>query len=157
MTRNSSDFIERRQRHRILTLRNFAYAGAVLFVAFVAITIRSERRGVRTRDYGSLVRRQLPAPVAAKPMPVVQEEGTPIDEQIAADPMLLAPLAREQWLHDQREQAAVVPVTSASASAAPRLGDPKGDAHVAIVGGPEGVSVVQQARRKPVLAGGFGR
>ena len=32
-----------------------------------------------------------------------------------------------------------------------------GETDIAIVGGPEGVKIVQRERRKPVLSGGFGR
>jgi len=34
---------------------------------------------------------------------------------------------------------------------------PRGDGRVAIVGGPEGVTIVRQDRPRPMLRGGFGR
>jgi hypothetical protein len=70
--------------------------------------------------------------------------------------MLVAPLAREQWLHDGTaavQSSAVVPVGAGAQVVPPRVGD----TDVVIVGGPEGVQVVRRERRKPVLSGGFGR
>jgi hypothetical protein len=66
--------------------------------------------------------------------------------------MLVEPLNREQWLHDNPQ-----PPAYNSAAAAQVVGPSEGDSRVTIVGGPEGVTVVRETRRKPVLSGGFGR
>jgi hypothetical protein len=158
MRRRHPDLIvpirDRRQRKRYLTLKNFGIAMGVFVVLFIAITIRSEMRGNGPSNYGRLVERELP-PVAheQKPVEVVRETPTVDVEQTHADPMLTAPMAREQWLHAQTETAAV-PVPIAPRVAASVV---SGETEVAIVGGPEGVQIVQKERRRPTLSGGFGR
>jgi hypothetical protein len=146
---------DRRQHKRYLTLKNFGIAMAVLTVLFIGISIRSELRGTDGSSFGRLVEREMPV-VEQKPVEVVQEQAPPkIDEATHADPMLVAPMVREQWLRaDTTTDGAITnvqPMPRAEASVA------SGDTRVAIVGGPGGVSVVRQERRQPVLAGGFGR
>ncbi|HYK00749.1 MAG TPA: hypothetical protein VE974_03275 [Thermoanaerobaculia bacterium] len=146
---------DRRKRRRILTLKNFAIAMIVFFVIFAGISIRSELRGTNA-DYGRLMQRELPPPVAPdKPVEVVTEAAPqPVPEATHADPLLLAPMAREQWLHGDPN----APV-AATAAVMPRaeVSVATGETRVAIVGGTEGVTVVKRERRQPVLAGGFGR
>lgn len=142
---------DRRQRKRILTLKNFGIFMAVLAVAFVAISIRSEMRGLTPNDYGRLFRSEVPPPVEPKPMETVQEAPA-VTDQTHADPTLVEPMARSQWLVDDTTTTAPVepqPVVSAAAV--------RGDGDVAIVGGTDGVTVVRRERRRPVLSGGFGR
>src|SRR5215210_2323531 len=144
---------DRRKRKRILTLKNFGIFMAVLVVAFIAISIRSELRGLAPGDYGRLFRREVPPPVEAKPMEIVREEEPPaVDDQSHADPMLVEPMARAQWLVDDTATTTAPVTTPVVTSASMR-----GEADVAIVGGSEGVTVVRKERRKPVLSGGFGR
>jgi len=145
-------FPERRQRTRYLTLRNFRNAILVLLVLFTIVSIRSELRRPDGTGYGRLVERELAPPVAPKPVEVVATAGETVPDATHADPMLVEPLVREQWIRPEGD-VAIVPVgdTRAEASVA------TGQTEVAIVGGPEGVAVVQQERRRPVLAGGFGR
>jgi hypothetical protein len=141
---------DRRQHKRYLTLKNAGIASAVAFVAFIGVSIYSEVRRPAPNDYGRLARREIPPlPVAQKPLEVVRETPS-IDDQAHADPMLVAPAARASWLGNETSNAAVIPPPAPAPTAA-RGGD------VAIVGGPEGVSIVQQKKRHPVLAGGFGR
>jgi hypothetical protein len=82
MSRHRPDLIvpihDRRKHKRILTLKNFGIFVAVLVVAFVAISIRSEMRSLRPGDYGRLFRREVPPPVEPKPMEVVSEEAPPV-------------------------------------------------------------------------------
>lgn len=120
-----------------------------LIVAFIAITFRSEmRRGSPEGDYGRLYRRELPPPPAVEQRPVeVVEEANPIDDQVSADPMLVAPAARSQWL-----EADAVPVTTTRTVR-------DGRSRVAIVGGPEGVAMIDNApqRETKKLKGGIFR
>ncbi len=140
-----------------MTLKNFGIFLAVLAVVFVAISIRSEMRGLNPNGYGRLFNSEVPPAVEAKPMEVVSEaDPSAVDSTVAdqthADPMLLQPMARAQWLDDAdttATPAAVVPVVTAASV--------RGDGDVAIVNGTDGVTVVRKERRKPVLAGGFGR
>lgn len=141
---------DRRQHKRILTLKNFGIFVVVALIAFVAISTRSELRGNGDRgDYGGLLSRELPKPVEPKPMEVVHE-AQPVVEQTHADPMLVEPMTRAQWLQDQT--ATVVPVTTANASTIAR-----GDGDVTIVGDSSGVTIIRRERHKPVLSGGFGK
>jgi hypothetical protein len=157
MQRRRPDLIvpirDRRQRKRYLTLRNAGITFAVMVVLFVAINIRSEMQPRDTQGFGRLLERELPA-VENKPVEVVEEAPPPVDDHTAPDPMLVAPAAREQWLYDgsPAASAAIEPV------AAPVTLSPRNrDSRVVIVGGPEGVSVVEQQRQRQTLRGGFGR
>lgn len=155
MRRHRPDLIvpihDRRQRRRYLTLKNFGYAMIAAAVLFLGITIRSEMRGTGPTVYGRLVEREMPKKVNQKPLEVVRETPIVDQEQTHADPMLLEPMAREQWLREQQQPAPVeVPQRAAAAMAT-------GETDVVIVGGPEGVKIVQRERRKPTLTGGFGR
>jgi|SRR5687768_12253159 len=160
MNRNRPDLIvpikDRRQSRRYLTLRNAAITFAVLVMLFLGITIRSEMepRSAET-TFGRLLDREMPN-VEPKPMEVVKEAGAPIDDHSAPDPMLVAPAAREQWLHDSSNVAAstIEPVSAQPITLGGRTG---AESKVAIVGGPEGVAVVEQKRKQPLLTGGFGR
>ena len=158
MLRSKPDLIvpirDRRQRKRYLTIRNFGYSLIAALVLFLGITIRSEMRGTGPASYGRLIERELPqVEQKKKPVEVVRETPMVATEQTHADPMLTEPMAREQWLRDQSTAAPVtvdIPHRAAAALAT-------GETDVAIVGGPEGVKIVQRERRKPVLSGGFGR
>ena len=142
---------DRRQRKRYLTVRNFGYALIAAAILFLGITIRSEMRGAGPADYGRLVERELPKKVEQKSVDVVREAPTVDAEQTHADPMLTEPMARERWLHAEPAPVAVeVPARAAAAMAT-------GETDVVIVGGPEGVKIVQRERRRPTLSGGFGR
>lgn len=159
MQRRKPDLIvpirDRRQHKRYLTLRNAGIAFAALVVLFIGISIRSEMQPRHTDSFGRLLERELPK-VEAKPVEVVEEAAPPVDDHTAADPMLVAPAAREQWLYDSSTpttSAATIEPIAAPVTLSPRT---KG-ARVAIVGGPEGVSVVEQTRQRQTLRGGFGR
>jgi hypothetical protein len=141
---------DRRQRKRYLTLKNFAWACSIAFVLFVIISIRSEMRGTGPEYYGRLYERELPQVEQQRPVEVVRE-AAPVPEQTHADPTLTEAYAREQWLRDTATTA--VPTTTVAVQ--PRVAS--ADSKVAIVGGTDGVAIVQLERRKPVLAGGFGR
>lgn len=150
---------DRRQQKRWLTLRNFRNTILVIVVAFAAISISSELRQPTHGDYGRLYQREIvQAPIAPKKVEVVTEAAAPIADEIAADPMLLAPAAREQqWLMDvSADGAAHSAEAAASALSAPPSALPTA-AKVAIVGGPEGVTVVKEERARPLLRGGFMR
>jgi hypothetical protein len=145
---------DRRQRRRILTLKNFRNAMIVLIVVFVIISIRSEMRGRGGTDYGRLVNRDLPPPqdIARKPIETVTERQ--LGDTNSADPFDLKAAAREQYLGVTPQEPVPLldpvvpppmPVTSVT------TGD------VAIVGDANGVAVVQTPRDKPQLGGGFGR
>jgi hypothetical protein len=160
MQRRKPDLIvpirDRRQHKRYLTLRNAGIAFAALVVLFIGISIRSEMQPRHADSFGRLLERELPK-VETKPMEVVEEAPPAVDDHTAADPMLVAPAAREQWLYDSSA------TTSASIATIEPVGAPitlsprtKGS-RIAIVGGPEGVSVVEQKRQRQTLRGGFGR
>lgn len=147
---------ERRQSMRIVTLRNFGWLSIALLVAFAAITIRSEMRGRHMHDYGRLYGRQITRDVAKKePVEVVTEAqaaaATGIADQTpAVEPMLVLPADPLDGTiaAEPQQQATII-----SPSVAPRARESR----VAIVGGAEGVTVVQQTHKRPLLAGGFGR
>jgi hypothetical protein len=146
---------DRRQRKRYLTLKNFAWFLGACAVLFVIITIHSEMRGTGSTNYGRLVERELPptAPPSRTPLDVVTEASPAVTQEAThADPMLAAPMGREQWLHADTASAAT-PITAVPMPAPVRTGDAK----LAIVGGPEGVAIVKEPKKRPTLEGGFGR
>lgn len=148
--------IERRQHKRYLTLRNARIAFIAVVVAFAAITIQSSLRGKKSGEYGRLFGEQVQtAPIDVRKVePVV--EAPAVADHTAADPMLLAPAAREQLLGTPATtSAAVVTPEPPPFFAQPR---PAGEgSHVAIVGGAEGVSIVatEQQQQQPALSGGI--
>lgn len=139
---------DRRRHRRIVTLRNTAWLSLVLLIAFLAISIRSEMRGLGERSYGRIIEHAIPE-VKQKPVEIVEEAPAQIEDQSAPDPLLLPPQQREHWLYG--DPAGPVAPTVSSAIAPAAAGD------VTIVGGPEGISIVRRERSRPVLSGGFGR
>jgi hypothetical protein len=160
MQRRKPDLIvpirDRRQHKRYLTLRNTGIAFAALLVLFIGISIRSEMQPRHTDSFGRLLEREMPK-VESKPMEVVEEAAPAVDDHTAADPMLVAPAAREQWLYDSSATTSASVATIEPIAAPITLSPRTKGARVAIVGGPEGVSVVEQTRQRQTLRGGFGR
>jgi hypothetical protein len=153
MLRRRPDLIvpihDRRQHRRFLTLKNFGWVTLAGVLIFIGISIRSEMRGPTPHGYGGLFDREVDAGVVRKPADVVRE-AAPVADATAADPMLIAPAARDQWLEGEVVvTTTVAPVTTAAVA--------EGSGDVTIVGGPEGLTIVRKERRKPVLSGGFGR
>lgn len=148
---------DRRQRRRILTLRNFAIAAAVGVAVLVGITIEANLRNPKTEDYGRLygnrIAQQVP-PVERK-ADIIQE-GT-INDQVAADPTLVAAQARAQILTGEADAPLTTTATATSALQPPAMLGHDNAGRLVVVGGPEGVTLVQQHNAKPVLGGGFGR
>jgi hypothetical protein len=139
---------DRRRRKRYLTLKNFAWFSGIVFALFVIISIRSEMRRNTPEYYGRLYQNELPK-VEQKPVEVVRE-AAPVPEQTHADPMLAEAYTRAQWLQVAPEEPRTTTV-----DVQPRAIN--ADSRVAIVGGTDGVAIVQTQRRRPVLSGGFGR
>jgi hypothetical protein len=154
---------DRRKRRRFLTLRNFRNVAIAALIVFVALTVYSDWRGSRSGDYGRLLSSQLPSRVESRPIEVVQEAGSPPVDQTHADPMLVQPLAREQWLQDDEPKTATIATTTATIAPTTTIAPVPVEASatagkdVTIVGGQDGVSIVRAPRRRAVLSGGFGR
>lgn len=146
---------ERRSRKRIVTLRNFRNFLLVVLVLFVVVTIRSEMKGNNQGDYGRIVSKELPPTPEAKPMETVME--TPeVRDETSADPMLIHPAARAQFLGDTTLEP--VPLIDPSTQVPAQPQTLNGQDRVVIVGGTEGVSIVRDERpKRPQLGGGFGR
>ena len=144
---------DRRQRRRILTIKNCAITMLSLAVIFASISIYNEARRAPAGEYGRLFRSQVPSTNTAVTRKVdVIEEG-PVDDQRAADPMLVAPAAREQLLRADSN----VPV--APAPVPPSAPAPVSAHGTTIVGDGNGVAVVHASTTstaaKPVLSGGI--
>lgn len=160
MKRGRQDLIvpirDRRQRRRILTLKNFRNAALVLVAIYVGIMIEEHFRAPKnTTEYGRLSRVESATAVARKPD--VIREGAPIPDANSADPMLVAPAAREQLLRAD-SNVPTATVTTAQVIAVPEpLPGRDAAGHLVVVGGPEGVTIVQKRGGRPVLGGGFGK
>ncbi|HEX3577535.1 MAG TPA: hypothetical protein VHY33_03140 [Thermoanaerobaculia bacterium] len=150
---------DRRQRRRILTIRNCAISMLSFAVIFAAISIYNEARRTPAGEYGRLFGSQVPATNTAISRNVdVIKEGA-IDDQRAADPMLVAPAAREQILLADTNvpapppQPVAVPVAPPSA-----IGNVSGHG-TTIVGDGNGVAIVRASATstapRPVLSGGI--
>ncbi|HVG25262.1 MAG TPA: hypothetical protein VND45_13985 [Thermoanaerobaculia bacterium] len=160
MIRRRPDLIvpvrDRRQRKRYLTVKNVGLGLLAATALFVAITIRSEMRGRTPGEFGRLFGSEVANAVDPKPVEVVREAAPPppVDDATHANPMLVEPAVRAQWL--EGDAAAVPAATAAAPAPAPPLRSAPSE--VVVVGGPGGVSVVKKdARPRPVLSGGFGR
>lgn len=92
---------ERRRRRRILTLKNFAGFIAALVIAFAGLTFYSARhRAPATGDYGRLFGKQVSGQTEIQPKKV-EIVAPPIEDQNAADPLLVDAQRREQYLRDE--------------------------------------------------------
>jgi hypothetical protein len=148
MMRTRPDLIvpirDRRARKRYLTLKNIGVTLFALTVLFIAISIRSEMRGRAPGQFGRLFQSEVPA-VEQKPVEVVRE--APPSEPVAETPPAAQTFVIEPV--DTPLPATTAPAVQPIRSSA---------AEVAIVGGPDGVAVVQkETRPRPQLSGGFGR
>src|SRR6266513_287026 len=146
--RNRPDLIvpirDRRQRRRILTLKNLGKVAIGMLIFFAGLTMQSNYRKTDTNgDYGRLLGKQVSSHVAIEPRkPDIV--AVPIQDQTAADPLLVAPAAREQWLgvNGSPPATALAPQTDSSA-----------------VAGPSGIVIVRGKidQRHPTLSGGIFR
>jgi hypothetical protein len=147
---------DRRQRRRILTIRNCAISMLSAAVIVAAISIGSGMRSGPVDDYGRLFGKQAATPDAGIERKVdVIKEG-PVGEQTSADPMLTAPAAREQVLMANSNAPAPVVATTIAPEAAPVTAPP--NAHgTSIVGDGTSIAVVRtkSSAPRPVLAGGI--
>jgi hypothetical protein len=153
---------DRRSRRRIFTLKNFAKVAVVLVIVFVLLSFDWHRPV--SKDYGRLFEHQVTPVETAKAQTPIVLEGK-VDDQTAADPLLIEPAAREQALGVNISLAprpnvpvAATPIAPASIAAAhepdaaPRAPGTRG---VVIVGDEKGVSIVKSAApTRPLLSGG---
>src|SRR4051794_24383257 len=119
---------ERRQHVRILTLKNFGVAVVIIVVILVGANLFSEARRTMSGSYGALFGHELrkTEPVVAHKVEVVTEAPA-VQDRDTADPLLLAPAAREaQYL--------TPPATVAIAAVAPRAPQPEPKAEHGRVG-----------------------
>lgn len=149
---------ERRRRARILTLKNLGYAVAVLLVAFIVMSVRSEFRDTTEGRYGRLYGKEVAKVTPLeKQQEVVTEAPAPADsvaEQNFADPTLIQSARRAAYLGTEPVQIkAETPASTAVQT--PVKVVPGGE--LSMSGGPDGVTVATNAQRKPVLGGGFGQ
>lgn len=153
---------DRRQRRRILTLKNFGKATLAIAALVVAVTVYSNVRGLPAGDYGRLFGRQVAVPNDdfVRKTGIVAE--APVPDQSVPDPMLVAPAAREQLLHADSNVPPAAPVAPASVAAAPatfvasNVATEARGRGLAIVGDGTSIAIVRGAAgEKPVLSGGI--
>jgi hypothetical protein len=149
---------DRRQRRRILTLRNCAISMLSFAVIFAAISIYNEARRAPAGEYGRLFGSQVPATNTAISRNVDVIKEAPVDDQRAADPMLVAPAAREQILMANTNVPTTAPAPQPAPVAVPTIGTVSGHG-TTIVGDGNGVAIVRASATstaaKPVLSGGI--
>jgi hypothetical protein len=147
--------VERRTRRRIVTLRNFGIATVVVLLIIAGFNIRSEMRDTTgDEDFGRLYGREMKKAPAVTTVPVTERVVAPVDESASADPFSLDAAAREQYLGSPSLTPEPVINADAATATIPRG---ESESRVRIVGGPEGVELVQEERHKPQLGGGFGK
>lgn len=142
---------DRRAHKRILTLKTARRAAIAVIIFLAGLTINSNLQRRPAGEYGRLYDKRMPAvpaTMAPQPMPVVQEAPPAVS---APDPMLATPVATDAKA--ETKAAAPAPV---AASVVTGTSDGKG---VAIVGGPEGVTIVRGGSQsaRPRLSGGVFR
>ena len=130
----------------------------------VGLVLYARRGGASTGDYGRLYGKQIPQTQAQAPTPPDVITEAPVQDQYGADPTLVEPAARGQYLgvspqpgvNPQPATPVQVPAVAAPAPPAPVPAQP-GD-RVAIVGDEKGVSIARTtSAATPKLTGGFGR
>jgi hypothetical protein len=89
---------DRRSGKRILTLRNAIISALALLAIFTTVTMTSELRGTPKDEFGRLYQQRIPEPGAARPEPVVIEEGPQISDATAADPLRVETIQKEHYL-----------------------------------------------------------
>jgi hypothetical protein len=147
--------VERRSRRRIVTLRNFGIAAVIVLLIIAGFNIRSEMRDTTgDEDFGRLYGREMKKAPAVTTVPVTERIVAPVDESASADPFSLDAAAREQYLGSPSLTPEPVINADAATATIPRG---ESESRVRIVGGPEGVELVQEERHKPQLGGGFGK
>lgn len=148
--------IERRSRRRIVTLRNVRNAFFVGLVIVAALNIRSEMRdSTGSEDYGRLFEQDISKAPQPEATAASAKDVAAVDEAASADPFALDAARREQYLG--RPTLEPVPLIEPAPTTASVYSPSQGSA-VRIVGGPEGVTLVhEEKRRGPALGGGFGR
>lgn len=144
---------DRRHRKRIVTLKNFRNLMFVAIGLFAVVSVYSELRPQKDGDYGRLFARKVRSQEIEVKSPEVVTEAAPVDDAISPDPFSVNAAAREQILRGEAEP--LVPQTATDQTAVVPQRSESG--RIAIVGGAEGVAVVQKDEKAPVLGGGFGR
>jgi hypothetical protein len=147
---------DRRQRRRILTIRNCAVSMLSVAVLVAAISTYNAARRAPAGEYGRLFGGQVQTTNTAISRKIdVIEEG-PADDQGTGEQMLAAPAAREQTLGADRN----VPVAPAPPPPS-AIGSVNGHG-TTIVGDGNGVAVVHapatsttSTATRPVLSGGI--
>ncbi len=143
--------IERRRHRRIVTLKNFGWLTAALVLVFAVLSIDRSFRG-EDGGYGRIMDQQIGRTAELKPKPQIVTEAKPVDDQAGADPLLLAPAAREQEFLSTSTQSPA-PIAATAITPIETRGAGNG---VAIVGGAGGVTIVRGGdAKRPVLAGGI--
>ena len=135
---------DRRRRRRVLTLKNFGRVLLGVTIFFAGLTMQSDFRHSKTEnEYGRLFGKQVSSQTAIEPKKL-DVITVPIEDQTAADPLLVAAAAREQYLRGEATTTADVPQTDTGS-----------------VTGPGGVVIVRSAgqidQRHPTLSGGIFR
>jgi hypothetical protein len=154
--------LDRRQRRRLLTIKNCAITMLSVAVAFAAISIYSKSRRGPSGDFGRLFGTQVVAPNESVAQKIdIVHEGSVVD-QIASNPMLGAPAAREQLLLANTNVAQPPPMTASitpTSTAVATVAAAPGTHGTTIVGDGGGVAVVHAPASStgpaPVLSGGI--
>jgi hypothetical protein len=147
--------VERRTHRRIVTLRNFGIVAVIVVLIVAALNIRSELRDTTgDADFGRLYGREMKKAPPVTPAPIAERPITAVDESASADPFSLEAATREQYLGAPSLTPEPVINPVAPTAIAPRI---DAESKVRIVGGPEGVALVQEERQRPQLGGGFGK
>ena len=146
---------DRRQRRRILTLKNFWKFALVIIAIFAGITIEANLRHSKTTDYGRLYGNRVQQTSTVSRKQEIVQEGQ-INDATAADPTLIGAQARAQILTGEADKPLTQTVPAAPGSIPPTPVQDSAGRYI-ITGGPEGVTLVQKNNAKPVLGGGFGK
>jgi hypothetical protein len=105
---------DRRQHRRILTLKNFAYVFFAVIIFFAGLTMQSDfRHKDKSEDYGRLFGKQVHVDAVVEPKKA-DVVVAPIEDQTAADPLLISAQKREEWLR-------VEPATTATSTQGPGI------------------------------------
>lgn len=149
---------DRRHGKRILTLKNIRNAALITVgLVVIVLAVAEIRQPKTTEEYGRLFGQQVAVPAPeVKPAQQIVTEGS-IPDQDHADPTLLVPAAREQYLGVNPNTAALVVPTATVEPVAPPVAVTTltNAQHVTIVGDANGVAISTSTQKRETLGGGI--
>src|SRR5258708_29573247 len=149
---------DRRARRRLLTLKNARLVVLGLVLLTVGVVLYARRQHGNAGDYGRLFGKQVTQPQVQAPRHLAVVTEAPVPDQTVADPLLVAPAAREQYLGVDQQPGTPAQAPPELATPAPKAVAVQQGDRVAVVGDPSCGSIHRTTGAATTkLRSGFGR